>query len=692
MPARPLEGIRVLEMGQLLAGPFAGTILGYYGAEVIKVEPPGTGDPLRRWRHLEEGTSLWWRSLGRNKKCITLDLRKEAGRSLALRLAGRCDVVLENFRPGTMEKWGLGPEQIRKDNPDVVYARVSGYGQSGPYSAKPGFASVCEGVGGLRFINGFPGEPPVRPNLSLGDSLAGLHAALGVVMALYNRDARRGRDTGGIGQDVDVAIYEAVFNMMEALLPEYDRLGVVRQREGAKITGIVPTNTYPCAGGQYVIIGGNGDSIFKRLMRAAGRPDMADDPRYATNVERVEHEAEIDRALSDLDGRADRRRGRAHPRGGGRARGPALQRGGHRPGPALPGARDVRGGPGRRPAAQDPRPGAQAFEHTRRDRLAGACVRRAHPRGAGVLARPAGRRARPAGRRWRDLASFHSTKLAASSFSNSIAPLFNARRTSDVHHRGDNVIAEMIALGAERKGKSVMHRLLSMAAGLSDAELLRQVALLAGREREATVELVGHLAELDARKLHLAEGYGSLFAYCTGALRLAEHAAYNRIEAARLSRRFPDVLDLLADGSLNLSTARMLSPHLRPDNFETVVAQARGRSKREVEALVARLAPRPDVAATVRRLPARAQTPLPPGPAPTATGCDGSGSGASMPSLLDSGEIATAAPTRPTHRPEIAPLAVERYRVQFTIGGGRTRSCAESRNSCAARSLTAIPA
>ncbi len=298
MPARPLDGIRVLEMGQLLAGPFAGTILGYYGAEVIKVEPPGTGDPLRGWRHLEGGTSLWWRSLGRNKMCITLDLRKKEGRSLAGRLAAKCDVIVENFRPGTMEKWGLGPAEIRKDNPDVVYARVSGYGQSGPYSPKPGFASVCEGVGGLRFINGFPGQPPVRPNLSLGDSLAGLHAALGVVMALYNRDARRGREKGGIGQDVDVAIYEAVFNMMESLLPEYDRLGVVRQREGAKISGIVPTNTYRCAGGQYVTIGGNGDSIYKRLMRAAGRPDMADDPRYATNVERVEHEAEIDRALS----------------------------------------------------------------------------------------------------------------------------------------------------------------------------------------------------------------------------------------------------------------------------------------------------------------------------------------------------------------------------------------------------------
>jgi crotonobetainyl-CoA:carnitine CoA-transferase CaiB-like acyl-CoA transferase len=296
MPARPLDGIRVLEMGQLIAGPFAGMILAYYGAEVIKIEPPGGGDPLRGWRLLEDGTSLWWRSLARNKKSVTLDLRQEEGRALARRLAGRCDVVLENFRPGTLERWGLGPDEIRKTNPRVVYARVSGYGQDGPYSRKPGFASVCEGVGGLRFLNGFPDQPPVRPNLSLGDSLAGLHAAFGVVMALYRRDGARAAT--GAGQDVDVAIYESVFNMMESLLPEYDRLGVVRQREGSKLTGIVPTNTYRCGDGQYVTIGGNGDSIYKRLMRAAGRPEMADDPRYASNALRVEHEAEIDRALA----------------------------------------------------------------------------------------------------------------------------------------------------------------------------------------------------------------------------------------------------------------------------------------------------------------------------------------------------------------------------------------------------------
>jgi crotonobetainyl-CoA:carnitine CoA-transferase CaiB-like acyl-CoA transferase len=294
---RPLDGVRVLEMGQLMAGPFAGTVLAYYGAEVIKIEPPKTGDPVRTWRGVDEGTSLWWRSLGRNKKCVTVDLRQQAGRDLARQIADRCDVVIENFRPGTMEKWGLGPDDLKKTNPKVIYTRVSGYGQDGPYSNRPGYASVCEGMGGFRFVNGYPDRPPVRPNLSLGDSLAGVHAALGIVLALYERDGRRGEGAGS-GQVVDVAIYEAVFNMMEAVLPEYDRLGLVRQREGAKLTGIVPTNTYLCADGQYIIIGGNGDSIFKRLMRAAGRADMADDPRFATNADRVKHEGEVDAAIS----------------------------------------------------------------------------------------------------------------------------------------------------------------------------------------------------------------------------------------------------------------------------------------------------------------------------------------------------------------------------------------------------------
>ena len=297
--AKPLEGVRVLEMGQLMAGPFAGTILAYYGAEVIKIEPPKTGDPVRVWRGVDnDGTSLWWRSLGRNKKCITVDLRKEEGRAIARELAWKCDVVLENFKPGTMENWKLGPKDIKAKNNDVIYCRVSGYGQTGPYSHKPGYASVCEGVGGLRYVNGFPDRPPCRPNLSLGDSLAGLHAALGIVMALYNKTGRKGRDGGGTGQEVDVAIYESVFNMMEAIVPEFDRLGMTREREGSKLTGIVPTNTYPCRDNLYVIIGGNGDSIYKRLMTAAGRPDMANDPEYATNADRVRNEPEVDGAIS----------------------------------------------------------------------------------------------------------------------------------------------------------------------------------------------------------------------------------------------------------------------------------------------------------------------------------------------------------------------------------------------------------
>ena len=286
----------MLEMGQLMAGPFAGTLLGYFGAEVIKVEPPGRGDAVRSWRLLDEnGTSLWWYTLGRNKKCITLNLREEEGRRLARRLADRVDVLIENFRPGTMERWGLGPKELEATNPRLVYARISGYGQDGPYASLPGYASVCEGVGGLRYVNGRPGEAPVRPNLSLGDSLAALHAAFGIVMALYHRDSGR-RDCG---QLIDTSIFEAVFNMMEAVVPEYDRLGIVREPSGSTITGIVPTNTYPCKKGRWVIIGGNGDSIFRRLIVAAGRSDLAEDPRLAGNQGRVEHQKEVDGAIAE---------------------------------------------------------------------------------------------------------------------------------------------------------------------------------------------------------------------------------------------------------------------------------------------------------------------------------------------------------------------------------------------------------
>ena len=296
---RPLDGVRVIELGQLLAGPFCGSMLGYFGAEVIKIEPPEKGDAIRGWRTLDEGgTSYWWRSLGRNKKSVTLDLRQPRGCELARQLIDSADVVIENFRPGVMEKWGLGPLEIKKTNPKLVYARISGYGQTGPYAQKPGFASVCEGISGFRYLNGFADQAPVRPNLSIGDTIAGIHAALGVVLALFERQRSREQGGEGMGQVVDVALYEAMFNLMEAVVPEYDGAGVVREPSGTTVTGIVPTNTYRCKNGKYVVIGGNGDSIFQRLMTAAGYPEMAVDPRMKDNAGRVECEPEIDRALA----------------------------------------------------------------------------------------------------------------------------------------------------------------------------------------------------------------------------------------------------------------------------------------------------------------------------------------------------------------------------------------------------------
>ncbi len=296
---RPLDGFRVLEVGQLLAGPFAGSVLGYYGAEVIKVETPGDGDPIRKWRVLDEnGTSYWWRSLGRNKKCITANLRTDEGRDIVRRLAEQSDVIVENFKPGTMEKWGLGPEDLQAGNPGLIYARISGYGQNGPYASRPGFASVCEGVGGFRYVNGFPGQAPVRPNLSIGDTLAGLHTALGIVMACVHRS----KDPEGRGQIIDTALYEAVFNLLEGVVPEYDGAGVIREPSGSTLTGIVPTNTYRCNDNKFIIIGANGDSIFKRLAEKMGRPDMAADPRFEDNAGRVEHEKEIDDAIAEWTG------------------------------------------------------------------------------------------------------------------------------------------------------------------------------------------------------------------------------------------------------------------------------------------------------------------------------------------------------------------------------------------------------
>jgi succinyl-CoA---D-citramalate CoA-transferase len=295
---KPLDGLKVLELGQLIAGPFAGKFFAEFGAEVIKVEPPaadgeGGGDPLRKWRRLHEGTSLWWYVQNRAKKSVTVDLRSAEGREIARRLALDADVVIENFRPGTLEKWGLDHATLAREHPELIMLRLSGFGQSGPMKDLAGFGVVGEAMGGLRHITGFPDRPPVRPNLSIGDGLAALHGVIGVMMALHHR-AKTGK-----GQVVDVALYEAVFSMMESVLPEYDMFGVIRERTGTNLTGIVPSNTYPTRDGTHVVIGGNGDSIFRRLMGAIGRDDLASDPALADNAGRAARVEEIDRAISD---------------------------------------------------------------------------------------------------------------------------------------------------------------------------------------------------------------------------------------------------------------------------------------------------------------------------------------------------------------------------------------------------------
>src|SRR5437899_2266665 len=287
---RPLEGLRVLELGSLIAGPFATRLMAEFGAEVIKVETPGEGDPLRTWRYVDSqtGMSLWWALQSRNKKLITLNLKHADGLALAKRLAAQCDILVENFRPGTLEKLGLGPEVLHELNPGLILVRVSGFGQTGPYRDQPGFGSVGEAMGGIRYITGEPGQTPVRPNISLGDSLAALYAVIGALMALRARDLR------GKGQVVDVALSEAVFSLLESTLPEYDVAGIIRERAGTSLPGIAPSNTYRSSDGSYIVIGGNSDAIFKRLMRLIGRPELAEDPRYRTNKERAKHAAELD--------------------------------------------------------------------------------------------------------------------------------------------------------------------------------------------------------------------------------------------------------------------------------------------------------------------------------------------------------------------------------------------------------------
>ncbi|WFE69870.1 CoA transferase [Halomonas sp. M1] len=287
----PLQGLKVLELGQLIAGPFATKLLGEFGADVIKIEPPGTGDPLRKWRIIEDGTSLWWHVQTRNKRSVALDLRSEEGQRLVRQLATEADVVVENFRPGTLENWGLGYEALSKLNPRLIMAHISGYGQTGPYRDKPGFGVIGEAMGGLRYLTGQPGEPSVRVGVSIGDSLSALYAVIGTLLALQERNR------SGLGQEIDVALYESVFAMMESLLPEFDASGQVREPSGSALPGITPSNAYRCQGGDYVLIAGNGDSIFKRLMSVIGRDDLGCDPALAHNDGRSQHAEMIDAAI-----------------------------------------------------------------------------------------------------------------------------------------------------------------------------------------------------------------------------------------------------------------------------------------------------------------------------------------------------------------------------------------------------------
>ncbi|QBP76904.1 CoA transferase [Herbaspirillum huttiense] len=301
----PLAGIKVLELGTLIAGPFCSRMLAEFGAEVIKIEAPGDGDPLRHWRVLKDGTSLWWSVQARNKKSITLNMKDERAQEIARQLALDADVIIENYRPGVLEKWKLGYEDLKQLNPATIMVRLSGYGQTGPLRDLPGFGAIGESMGGIRYVSGHPDRPPVRIGISIGDSIAALHGVIGAMMALRHRDVSGGRWNGksgadcvaGQGQMVDVALYEAVFNMMESMVPEFDFAGVVRERTGGALPGIVPSNTYTTGEGMNIVIAGNGDAIFKRLMSAIGRDDMANDPGLARNDGRVPRTEEIDAAI-----------------------------------------------------------------------------------------------------------------------------------------------------------------------------------------------------------------------------------------------------------------------------------------------------------------------------------------------------------------------------------------------------------
>jgi crotonobetainyl-CoA:carnitine CoA-transferase CaiB-like acyl-CoA transferase len=288
---RPLAGLRVLEMGALIAGPFCTKILAEFGADVVKVEPPGNGDPLRKWRYMKDGTSVWWHVQSRNKRSITVDLREADGQAIARALAERADIVVENFRPGTLEAWGLSYASLAARNPGLVMVRISGYGQTGPYHERPGFGVIGEAMGGLRHVTGTPDRPPSRVGVSIGDTLSALYGVIGAMFALEHR-----RKTG-VGQVVDVALYESVFSVMESLLPEFDAFGAVRERTGSILPGIAPTSAYRCSDGTYVLIAGNGDSIFRRLCGAMGRDDLAADPSLAHNDGRAARQAWLDEEI-----------------------------------------------------------------------------------------------------------------------------------------------------------------------------------------------------------------------------------------------------------------------------------------------------------------------------------------------------------------------------------------------------------
>jgi len=293
-PSGPLKGVRVLELGALIAGPYASALLAQFGAEVIKIEPPGEGDPLRKWRKMHGDTSLWWYSQSRNKKSVTLDLKQAAAQDIVRQLVATTDILIENFRPGTLEKWGLGWDELHHINPKLVMVRISGYGQTGPYKDRPGFAAIAECMGGLRHVTGYPDRPPVRAGVSLGDTLASLYGTIGALLAMHHVQSNKGE-----GQLIDVALYESVFAVMESLIPEYVAQGHIRERSGSSLPGIAPSNTYRCQGEHYVVIAGNGDGIFKRLMTAIGRQDLADDPALAHNDGRVQHVEMIDRVIGE---------------------------------------------------------------------------------------------------------------------------------------------------------------------------------------------------------------------------------------------------------------------------------------------------------------------------------------------------------------------------------------------------------